>query len=278
MALAMRRVVTNVGTSVTILEHDLTNSGSGWIPSARSAPASALRAAEPGARIASPAVARLAGTIWERSDVAVLAYRAFYALGVGLGKLGISANAITYASVVLAGVSAVAAAQGHFIVAAASLAVGGLCDALDGIVARSTGRVSRYGALLDSTVDRVSDVLPLLGMMVFQAHSPWLVLAPALALVGSFVIPYVRARAEALGAILPGLFMRRPERTLMLIACLAAAGAAPQAGTALLVGTAAMAVLNAFGCFLVLRSAQRVLGSSEAPVQPVSPDNPTLSA
>ncbi|HET9958903.1 MAG TPA: CDP-alcohol phosphatidyltransferase family protein [Polyangiaceae bacterium] len=263
---------------MNLLEHDIPNSGTGWIPSARSAPVASPRANLHAIRSTAPAAARLAGTIWERSDVAVLAYRSFYALGVGLGKLGISANAITYTSVVLAGLSAVAAAQGHFLVSALVLALGGLCDALDGIVARSTGRVSKYGALLDSTVDRVSDVLPLIGMMMFQAKQPWFVLPPAFALVTSFVIPYVRARAEALGVVLPGLFMRRPERTLMLIACLAVAGATPQPGLALLVGSSIMALLNAYGCFLVLRSAQRALGQAEIPAPAAASDNPTLSA
>ncbi len=219
--------------------------------------------------------ARLAGTIWARSESAALAYRGFYAIGVACGRVGLSANALTYASLVFAAVSCLAAAKGYFLASAAMLLIGGVCDALDGVVARSTGNVTRYGALLDSTVDRVSDTLPLLGVLVFHAHFPLLALLPGIALVGSIVIPYVRARAEVLGATLPSLFMRRPERVVLLIVCLGLGGLHATAGEPallLLAGTALLAVLNAVGGVAVLRAAERSLRElSPAPAPRINP-------
>lgn len=221
--------------------------------------------APPRSAAAEAAQTRLAGTIWQRSELAQLAYRAFFSLGAALGRAGVSANALTYASLVFAATSCVAAARGYFAPAAFALVVGGLCDALDGVVARTTGTVSRYGALLDSTVDRVSDTLPLLGILVFHAHEPLFAFIPGLALIGATVIPYARARTEALGAELPSLFMRRPERVVLLVVCLLLGGMHTQLGSPaflLLAGTALLAVLNAVGGVLVLRAAERALAGT----------------
>jgi len=218
--------------------------------------------APPRSASAEAAHARLSGTVWQHSELAVLAYRAFFTLGATLGRLGVSANALTYASLVFAATSCVAAARGYFAPAALALVLGGLCDALDGVVARTTGTVTRYGAVLDSTVDRVSDTLPLLGILVFHANAPLLSLLPGLALIGAMVIPYTRARTEALGVALPSLFMRRPERVVLLVVCLLLGGwhaALGEPAQLLLAGTALLAVLNAIGGVLVLRAAERAL-------------------
>lgn len=223
---------------------------------------------------AEAAQTRLAGTIWQRSELAQLAYRAFFALGAALGRVGVTANALTYASLIFAASSCIAAARGYFVPAAIALVIGGLCDALDGVVARTTGSVSRYGALLDSTVDRVSDTLPLLGILVFHAHEPLFAFIPGLALIGAMVIPYARARTEALGGALPSLFMRRPERVVLLVLCLLFGGWHTELGSPallLLIGTALLAVLNAIGGVLVLRAAERALGGAPSPADHVSP-------
>ena len=193
-------------------------------------------------------------------------YRGFYGFGVWLGRVVVSANALTYTSLAFAAAACVGAGAGAFALAALAVVAGGVCDALDGIVARSTGTVSRYGALLDSTVDRVTDALPLLGVLVFYADAPTLAVVPGLALLGAVVIPYVRARTEALGASLPSLFMRRPERLVLLIVCLLLGeleSAAQIAVPLLLLGTLILAVLNTFGGVLVLRAARVALDASE---------------
>ena len=205
---------------------------------------------------------RLTGTVWEHNELAGRVYAAFSGLGLWLARIGVTANALTYASVVFAFASCVAICAGHFVVAGLVTAVGGACDALDGVVARGAGTVSRYGALLDSTLDRVSDALPLLGVLVFYAEWPQFALAPGLALLGAIVISYARARAEALGAVLPSTFMRRPERVVLLVIGLLLGGiyqhpALP--APLLLVASWLLALLNAAGALQLLRAARRAL-------------------
>jgi CDP-diacylglycerol--glycerol-3-phosphate 3-phosphatidyltransferase len=206
---------------------------------------------------------RLTGTIWEHNPVAAGVYVAVAGLGLRLARMGVTANALTYASVVFAFASCVAICAGHLVVAAVVTVVAGACDALDGVVARGAGTVSRYGALLDSTLDRVSDALPLLGVLVFYAEWPQFALAPGLALLGAIVISYARARAESLGAVLPSLFMRRPERVVLLVIGLLLGGlyqhpALP--APLLLVAASLLALLNAAGGLQLLRAARRALG------------------
>lgn len=164
--------------------------------------------------------ARLAGTPWRRCPLA----RGFYASamrgGAALAKIGVSAHLLTLTSLVFAVGVAATAAQGWFGAAAALLIASGACDLLDGIVARARGTAGRFGALLDSTVDRVADGLSLLGLVVAFAEDGPIVAVPASAMIGVFAVSYVRARAEVLGVSLPPLFMRRPERMVLLILAL----------------------------------------------------------
>jgi CDP-diacylglycerol--glycerol-3-phosphate 3-phosphatidyltransferase len=168
--------------------------------------------------------ARLSGTVWETSRLAHATYGGCMALGRSLGTSGISPNALTYASLVLAGFAGISAAGGRLTLAACILLLSGLCDALDGMVARATGRATRFGALLDSTVDRFSDALPLLGLVGLLAPAGAWAALPAAAMLGAVSVSYVRARAESLGAKLPPLFMRRAERLLMLVLTLMVGG------------------------------------------------------
>jgi CDP-diacylglycerol---glycerol-3-phosphate 3-phosphatidyltransferase len=205
---------------------------------------------------------RLRGTVWERMDVAQTAYGAMTTIGGAVGRLGISPNAITWVSLLIAAGSGVAVLSGAFFTGAMLLILSGLCDVLDGAVARATGRVSPFGALLDSTVDRLADALPLVGMVVFLADRPGLALVPAIAMLGSFVVPYVRARAESLGVVLPPLFMRRAERLVLLVLSLLL-GTLPIAGVLphvlMLVGVGIMAALSFYGAVSALRAAQVAL-------------------
>lgn len=164
--------------------------------------------------------ARLAETPWRRCPVARGLYTSAMRVGAALAKVGVSAHLLTLASLVFAVGVAATAAQGWFGTAAALLMASGACDLLDGIVARARGTASPFGALLDSTVDRVADGLPLLGLIVAFAKDGPIVAVPAFAMIGVFAVSYVRARAEALGVSLPPLFMRRPERVVLLILAL----------------------------------------------------------
>jgi len=98
------------------------------------------------------------------------------------------------------------------------VAAGGVCDALDGHLARRSGRVSRFGALLDSTLDRLADFFPLMGLaLYFSDDGLWLSVV-LLNIAFWFLVSYVKARLEGLGVRekIGGLF-ERPERLAVLI-------------------------------------------------------------
>ena len=88
-------------------------------------------------------------------------------------------------------------------------------DMLDGMIARASGKTSRFGAFLDSTVDRIEDALLVIALLVIRALSP---LESIVLLLGMFTISYTRARAEALGVSLAGVGLaERAERILLII-------------------------------------------------------------
>jgi len=90
-----------------------------------------------------------------------------------------------------------------------------LCDVVDGAVARATGKASQRGAFLDSTLDRVTEVLVFLGIVLGAYLDPLFVL---LALSLSLLVSYVRAKADALGLSLAGVGVgERSERLIVII-------------------------------------------------------------
>lgn len=206
---------------------------------------------------------RLSGTVWARSIPARVFYRGVELFAAILGKTGVTADAVTYVSLVLALLAGVAVGLHHPGYAATCVLTSGCLDLLDGAVARTTGSASRWGALLDSTLDRVADAAPLAGILVFYADIPSATIAPLVAMVAGFVISYVRARAEALGHQLPpALFMRRAERVLLVAASLALGTATLRAGIAaplMLAGVAINAVLNCVGAVSILVAARGVM-------------------
>ena len=208
---------------------------------------------------------RLKGTVWARLTSARLLYRGLMAVGGALGRIGISANAMTYASLALAIGAAVAVAVGAFPLAAGLVVASGACDVMDGVIARATGSVTRYGALLDSTIDRLADGMPLLGLAVFYSgHGLSLsVSVPVLAILGAFTVSYIRARAEGLDVQLPPLFMRRAERVALLTLSLALGAVDFGPSTVLapltLLGVGLLALLNFAGSVWALRAAHAAL-------------------
>ena len=163
---------------------------------------------------------KLRGGVWERSEFARGIYTAVLGLGRWLAAHGVTPNSLTYAALSLALASGVAAALGHYLAAALCLLVSGAFDLLDGIVARAAQLSSRFGALLDSTVDRLADALPLLGLVVAGTQTSLSTAVLVIAIMTGFSVSYVRARAEGLGLALPPLFMRRAERVVLLLLAL----------------------------------------------------------
>lgn len=130
--------------------------------------------------------------------------------------------------------------------AAVLLLVAGVCDGLDGAVARASGHTSRVGALYDSVADRIADALPLAAVVPLAGGRLQLVLIPLLAMVAALTVSYVRARAEALGAVLPVLWARRAERLAILILTLFAASVPDDPAIGLGILLAGVALLGAF--------------------------------
>lgn len=111
---------------------------------------------------------------------------------------------------------------GHFFWAGIILIVANLFDMLDGNVARLTGRVTRFGGFLDSSLDRLSDMVVFVGLMIFYArdteyHSTLNVFLTGAAMMGSVLVSYTSARAESLIPKCDVGFLRRPERVVLLI-------------------------------------------------------------
>lgn len=135
-----------------------------------------------------------------------------------LARLGFSANAVTGLGFVFSLGAAYLIATGHLVWGAVVVLVGGLCDMLDGALARLRGS-SQFGALLDSTLDRVSEAALLFGLLALYARqgATGRVLLVYAALVGSVLVSYVRARAEGLGLSYKGGVLTRAERMLLLV-------------------------------------------------------------
>jgi CDP-diacylglycerol--glycerol-3-phosphate 3-phosphatidyltransferase len=158
-----------------------------------------------------------------------------------LQRLGARPDHLTVAGVILSVASGVAFFQGQSRTAALLLLLAGLCDMLDGQLARRAGTESRFGAFLDSTLDRLSEAAVLMGILGFYLRNllalvlhperawlqirsgldphTWAVMAfvAVLALTGSFMVSYTRARAEGLGLECRVGWFERPERMVLLI-------------------------------------------------------------
>lgn len=96
------------------------------------------------------------------------------------------------------------------------IALGGVCDILDGRIARARGLVSPYGAFLDSTLDRFGETFTFVGVAWYLSGSAWMSAAAVLAIGGSLLVSYTRARGEALGVTGVGGVAQRPERLVLL--------------------------------------------------------------
>lgn len=138
-----------------------------------------------------------------------------------MASAGLSPNAVTLLGLVGAGVGAYFIGIGMFWIGGIVVLLAGILDMFDGALARMTGRVSPFGALLDSVVDRVSEAVALLGLLVFYVtHSSPTSSTGAilvyLALTGSIMVSYLRARSEGLGIECNVGVMTRPERVAIL--------------------------------------------------------------
>jgi CDP-diacylglycerol--glycerol-3-phosphate 3-phosphatidyltransferase len=135
-----------------------------------------------------------------------------------LTKWGVSPNSLTLAGVLITFLATIAFFLKFPRLAGFLVLLGGLCDAIDGSLARNSGKATRFGALLDSSVDRYSEFAMLFGIGgYFLMTQDYLNSAGTfLALCGSFMVSYTRARAESLGLSAKVGVMQRPERIVFL--------------------------------------------------------------
>ncbi len=138
----------------------------------------------------------------------------------GLYGLGVTPNAVTYTGFLLTIITAIVLGTGAFAWGGVLLLVASLLDLIDGSLARATAQSSTFGAFLDSTLDRYSESVTFLALAWNYsgvAGSQWPLMLIFLTVVGSLMVSYTRARAEALNIECKEGWMQRPERIALLI-------------------------------------------------------------
>jgi CDP-diacylglycerol--glycerol-3-phosphate 3-phosphatidyltransferase len=140
----------------------------------------------------------------------------------GLASVGISPNILTTVGVTINIGCGVLFGLGEFFWAGIVLIVANLFDMLDGNVARLSGRVTKFGGFLDSSLDRLSDMVVFLGIMMFYAgnspqHSILNVFLAGVGMIASVMVSYTTARSEGLGVKANVGFLQRPERVVLFI-------------------------------------------------------------
>ena len=158
----------------------------------------------------------------ERARRAVSDYVELPVAGL-MNRVGLTPNLVTLIGLLIAAGGAGLAAAGEWWMAGAVALFGGAFDMFDGALARMTNRVSKFGALLDSVVDRVSEAVILFGILAYYltadnnggGDAALADIGAALtyvAIIGSLMVSYMRARSEGLGIDCKVGVMTRPER------------------------------------------------------------------
>jgi len=132
---------------------------------------------------------------------------------------GINPNVLTVIGFSINLLAAYLFAYGYFRWAGATVFLAGLFDMLDGRVARLSNRVTPFGGFFDSVLDRYSDLCLMIGLLVFygRINRFWYVTLVAVAMIGSVMVSYTRARAENLIPTCKVGFLERPERMVLII-------------------------------------------------------------
>ena len=128
-------------------------------------------------------------------------------------------NVLTFLGLVINVVAAVLLGKGQFLAAGWVIVGAAIFDMVDGRVARETNQVTRFGGFFDSVLDRYSDLLLLMGLLVYYGsiNRPFYVVLTAIVMAGSVMVSYTRARAENTIPMCKVGFMERPERIVLLI-------------------------------------------------------------
>ncbi|GCE48092.1 hypothetical protein KTH_29610 [Thermosporothrix hazakensis] len=147
-----------------------------------------------------------------------------------LARLGITPNMLTGIGLLLSVFTAIVIARGYLVIGGCLVLLAGIFDMFDGAMARVRQSATTFGAFLDSTIDRYSESIILLGMLLyaywhpnlqdplwpFQNEQMWMITFIYLSVVGSLMVSYTKARAEGLGIECKVGILARPERVILL--------------------------------------------------------------
>lgn len=135
-----------------------------------------------------------------------------------LARTPITPNSLTLLSFAVATGAALLIVINNFVAAGFVVLVAGLLDILDGALARHTNRVTRFGAVLDSTLDRFAEGVVLLGILFYYANEALIsgILLTGVVMLASILVSYIKARAEAVGIECTVGVFTRPERIIVL--------------------------------------------------------------
>lgn len=189
-----------------------------------------------------------------------------------LAALGLTPNMATLIGLLLNALAATILGLGYLRLGGVALVIAGLFDLVDGALARVRNQKTTFGAFFDSTIDRYSEGLTLLGVIVYALRQPpsathgWEVALAYLAALGSLMVSYTRARAEGLGLSLKTGLMARPERVLLLAGGLILGGAGWLVWTLLL-----LAVTSVFTSAQRMVDVARMLRQARATPDRVEP-------
>jgi len=137
-------------------------------------------------------------------------------------RLGLTADFYNYAGLLAGLASGVFIAFGFLSLGGWALGICGVCDILDGRIARATGVASNYGDFIDSTFDRYVEAAAFLGFALYLRATPYGPFLAGAALAASLIVSYARARGEVLGVLCTGGLMQRGERLVITtLVCLA---------------------------------------------------------
>jgi phosphatidylinositol phosphate synthase len=141
-----------------------------------------------------------------------------------LAAIGMTPNMATLLGLLLNAITAVILAMGSLRLGGVMLLIAGVFDMVDGALARVRNQKTTFGAFFDSTLDRYSEGIIILGVILYVNSLPpstekdWTLALAYIAGLGSLMVSYVRARAEGLGLEMKSGLMARPERVLVLAA------------------------------------------------------------
>lgn len=140
-------------------------------------------------------------------------------VGSSIKRLGITADMITAAGILIAVAAAVAIGAGALSLGLLLMILTGVPDLIDGAVAKAWGQTSQRGAFFDSVSDRLTDGLLFAGVTWYLAATdgrPWVVLLPVACYISASLVSYIRAKADALGFDARGGLVERAERFILL--------------------------------------------------------------